>query len=85
MDLNFSVGHGADVVVNYILDNFTPALDVIAAAIGFVSDGIQGMLVSIPPMAGIAILVMLSLWRVGWKFAVFALLALALVDHMGLW
>ena len=51
MDLNFSVGHGADVVVNYILDNFTPALDVIAAAIGFVSDGIQGMLVSIPPKA----------------------------------
>lgn len=85
MDFDFSVGHGADVTVNYILDNFTPALDAIAGGIGFVTDGIQGLLVSIPPVAGIAILTLLSLWRVGWKFAVFAVLALALVNHMGLW
>ena len=85
MDFNFSVGHGADVTVNYILDNFTPALDAIAAVIGFVTGGIQGLLVGIPPVAGIAILTILSLWRVGWKFAVFALLSLALVNHMGLW
>lgn len=85
MDLNFSVGHGADVTVNYVLDHFTPALDAIAAAIGFVTGGIQGMLVGVPPAAGIAVLTVLSLWRVGWKFAVFALLALALVNHMGLW
>lgn len=85
MDLDFSVGHGADVTVNYILDNFTPVLDAIATAIGFVTDGIQGALVGIPPAAGIAVLTLLSLWRVGWKFAVFTLLALALVNHMGLW
>lgn len=85
MDFDFSVGHGADVTVNYILDNFTPALDAIAAAIGFVTGGIQGLLVGIPPLAGTAILTLLSLWRVGWKFAIFALLSLALVNHMGLW
>lgn len=85
MDFDFSVGHGADVTVNYILDNFTPALDAIAAAIGFVTGGIQGLLVGIPPLAGIAILTLLLLWRVGWKFAIFALLSLALVNHMGLW
>lgn len=85
MELDFSVGHGADVTVNYILDNFTPALDAIAATIGFVTGGIQGLLVGIPPLAGIAILTLLSLWRVGWKFAIFALVSLALVNHMGLW
>ncbi|MDN5925713.1 MAG: proline/glycine betaine ABC transporter permease [Hyphomicrobiales bacterium] len=85
MDLNFSVGHGADVTVNYILDNFTPTLDVIATTIGFVTGGIQGVLVGIPPLAGIAILTLLSLWRVGWKFAVFALVSLALVNQMSLW
>lgn len=85
MDFSFSVGHGADVTVNYVLDNFTPALDTIATAIGFVTDSIQGTLTGIPPTAGIAILTMLSLWRVGWKFAGFTLLALALIDHMGLW
>ncbi|SIR18461.1 glycine betaine/proline transport system permease protein [Paracoccus thiocyanatus] len=85
MKLDFSIGQGADIVVNYILDNFTPALDAIAATIGFVANGVQDLLVAIPSLAGIVILTLLSLWRVGWKFAVFALLALALVEHMGLW
>ncbi len=85
MDLNFSVGEWADVVVNYILDHFTPALDIIAATIGFVTDSIQNALVAVPPLAGVAILSLLALWRVGWKFAVFTLLALALIIHMKLW
>lgn len=85
MDFDFSLGHGAEVAVNYILDNFTPALDAIASAIGFVTGGIQGLLVGIPPVAGIVLLTLLSLWRVGWRFAVFTLISLALVNHMGLW
>ncbi|OYR16928.1 binding-protein-dependent transport system inner membrane component family protein [Brucella grignonensis] len=72
-------------VVNYILDHFTPALDMIAATIGFVTDGIQNALLSIPPVAGIGILTLLALWRVSWKFAIFTALALALIIHMGLW
>ncbi len=85
MDMNFSIGKGADITVNYILDHFTPALDMIAAVIGFVTGGIQGGLLAIPAVVGIAILILLSLWRVGWKFAIFTALALALVHHMGLW
>ena len=85
MDMNFSIGKGADITVNYILDHFTPALDMIAAVIGFVTGGIQGGLLAIPAVVGIAILTLLSLWRVGWKFAIFTALALALVHHMGLW
>ncbi|MBB4092233.1 proline/glycine betaine ABC transporter permease [Ochrobactrum pecoris] len=85
MDLNFSVGGWADVVVNYILDHFTPALDMIAAAIGFVTDGIQNALLVVPPIGGVAILTLLALWRVGWKFAIFAALALGLIIHMELW
>lgn len=85
MELNFSIGEWADVVVNYILDHFTPALDMIAAAIGFVTDSIQNALLAIPPFAGIGILALLALWRVGWKFAIFTLLSLALIIHMELW
>ncbi len=85
MDLNFSVGGWADVVVNYILDHFTPALDMIAAAIGFVTDGIQNALLAVPPIGGVAILTLLALWRVGWKFAIFTALALGLIIHMELW
>jgi len=85
MDLNFSVGEWADVVVNYILDHFTPALDMIAATIGFVTDSIQNALLAVPPVGGVAVLALLSLWRVGWKFAIFTALALGLIIHMDLW
>ncbi|MGN6448248.1 MAG: ABC transporter permease [Brucella intermedia] len=85
MDLNFSVGEWADVVVNYILDHFTPALDMIAATIGFVTDSIQNALLAVPPVGGVAVLALLSLWRVGWKFAIFTALALRLIIHMDLW
>lgn len=38
-----------------------------------------------PPVAGILLLSFIALWRVGWKFAIFTLLALALINHMNLW
>lgn len=53
--------------------------------IGFVTGGIQSGLVAIPMPLGIAIFVLLSLWRVGFGFAVFTGVALYLVNHMGLW
>ncbi|MFK4823913.1 ABC transporter permease [Paenochrobactrum sp. BZR 588] len=85
MNFEFSIGKGADILVNYILDHFTPLLDAISAAIGLVTGSIQQVLLSLPPLAGIIILAALSLWRVGGKFAIFTLIAMALVLHMGLW
>ncbi len=83
--MNFDIGDAVDTAVNYVLDNFSPALDFIAAVIGFVTGGIQSGLVAIPMPLGIAIFVLLSLWRVGFGFAVFTGVALYLVNHMGLW
>ncbi len=83
--MTFDIGDGIDSAVNYILDNFSPALDAIAAIIGFVTGSIQGALVAIPMPVGIAIFVLLSLWRVGFAFAVFTGISLFLVNHMGLW
>ena len=74
-----------DTAVNYILDNFSPALDMSAATIGFVTGGILAALAAIPMPVGIAIFVVLSLWRVGFGFAVFTGLSLWLVQYMGLW
>jgi glycine betaine/proline transport system permease protein len=42
--MNFEIGDGVDTAVNYILDNYSPALDVIASTIGFVTDGILNLL-----------------------------------------
>nr|WP_318283190.1 MULTISPECIES: proline/glycine betaine ABC transporter permease [unclassified Ochrobactrum] len=61
------------------------ALDMIAATIGFVTDSIQNALLAVPPAGGVAVLALLSLWRVGWKFAIFTALALGLIIHMDLW
>ena len=83
--MTFDLGDGVDSVVNYILDNFSPLLDMIAIAIGTVTDAIQGLLLATPLPVGLAIFVLLSLWRVGIGFAVFTGLSLWLVEHMGLW
>jgi len=83
--MTFDIGDGVDSAVNYILDNFAPLLDLIAAAIGAVTNSLQAVLLATPMPLGLAVLVLLSLWRVGFGFAVFTALSLWLVDHMGLW
>jgi glycine betaine/proline transport system permease protein len=83
--MNLNIGDGIDAAVNYVLDNFSPALDFIAAVIGFVTGSIQNALTAIPMPVGIAIFVLLSLWRVGLGFGVLTAIALWLVNHMGLW
>ena len=83
--MTLEIADVVDTAVNYILDNFSPALDMIAATIGFVTGGILAALAAIPMPVGIAIFVFLSLWRVGFGFAVFTGLSLWLVQYMGLW
>lgn len=83
--MSFDIGDGIDSAVNYILDNFSPALDLTAASIGFLTGGLQSGLLSIPMPVGISIFALLALWRVSFSFAVFAGLSLALVGQMGLW
>ncbi|MGB3812002.1 MAG: proline/glycine betaine ABC transporter permease [Shinella sp.] len=83
--MTFDIGDGVDSAVNYILDNFAPLLDLIAAAIGTVTNGIQSILLATPMTLGIALFALLSLWRVGFGFALFTAASLWLVDQMGLW
>ncbi|OWJ68311.1 ABC transporter permease [Inquilinus limosus] len=85
MEFDLRIGDAANTAVDYALDHFAPALDVISAAIGFVADGIKAALLAVPPEAGILVIVLLALWRVGWRFAVFAAAALAVIMGMGLW
>lgn len=85
MEFEFDIGAGANAVVEYVLDNFSPALDAISNGIGFVAESIESGLLWVPIWAFVAILVALSLWRVGWKFAIFTGAALLLVVHMELW
>ncbi len=83
--MTFDIGDGVDRAVNFILDNFSPVLDLIALAIGTVTDAIQSLLLAAPFALGLAIFVLLALWRVGIAFALFTGLSLLLVNHMNLW
>ncbi len=83
--MNFDIGDGIDAAVNHILDNFSPVLDFIAAAIGFVTGTIHDLLTAAPMPVALAIFVLLSLWRVGIGFGLLTGIALWLVNQMGLW
>lgn len=85
MNMHLGIGEAADTVVNYILDHFMPFLDGIAMVIGFVTGTIKATLTGVPPLAAVAAIVLLALWRVGWKFALFAVAALFVVLGMDLW
>jgi glycine betaine/proline transport system permease protein len=85
MNMHLGIGEAADTVVNYILDHFMPFLDGIATVIGFVTGAIKAALTGVPPLAAVAVIVLLALWRLGWKFALFAVAALFVILGMDLW
>jgi len=85
MTFDLSIGAGASAAVEYMLDNYSPALDAIADGIGFFADGIKDGLLWLPSWAFIAVVALVALWRTGWKSAVTFVLALSLIVGMGLW
>jgi glycine betaine/proline transport system permease protein len=85
MQGSIDIGAWISDAVDFILAHFGPALDGFSYAVGLVTNAIQDTLLFLPAWALVAILVLLSLWRVGKGLALFALLALGLVYGMGLW
>ncbi|RDD61330.1 ABC transporter permease [Ferruginivarius sediminum] len=83
--LRIPIGDWVEAIVDFILINFQPLLDAIAAAIGFVSESFENTLLWIHPLILTALLVLLSLWRVGWRFAIFAAVSLFVIMGMNLW
>lgn len=79
------VGEYVEIGVDWVQNNLTPLLDAFAAVVGFVSEGLENLLTFLPPWLMGLIIVALALWRVGWKFAVFALLAVTVILGMNLW
>ena len=57
----------------------------VGEAFDLFAKGLEAGLLAPPAWAVAAAVVLLALWRVGWKFALFAALALVLIVGMGLW
>ena len=84
-NLELPIGPVVEGVVDWIQDNFEPLLDGIAAAVGFVTDNLEWLFLTIPPVVFALIVVAIGLVRVGWRFALFAAVALFVVMGMDLW
>lgn len=85
MDFKLPVGEWAEALVDFILDNFQPALDFIADVVDGFGGAIDSALTALPDWLIVTLLVGLALWRVGIPFAAFTLASLLLIMSMDLW
>ena len=79
------IGDWITAIVNFLLNNFQPLFDGIDAAIGGVTNSLEFVLLALPWWLLGLILILLGLWRVGWKFAVFVFISVLVIVGMGLW
>lgn len=86
-DLGFTlpIGDGVEAVVEFLLDNFTPAFDAIADVVKAVVDAFATALAWMPWWMMIVIITGIAFWRVGRGFALFALISLLALVGMDLW
>jgi len=79
------IGDTVEAIVSWIQDNLTPLLDGIAAVIGFLTDSFEGALMVLPAWLLSLVIISLGWWRVSWRFALFAAIALGVILGMDLW
>ncbi|TWA85728.1 glycine betaine/proline transport system permease protein [Azospirillum brasilense] len=85
MDFKLPIGDWADAAVMFLLDHAQWLFDGIDLVVGAVADGVQSALTALPGVALAAIVVLIGLWRNGWRFALFAAAALFVVAGLGMW
>jgi len=79
------LGDWITAAVDWLLANARGLFDAISAVIGLVTNSLEDALLWFHPWVLAIGIIVIGLWRVGWRFAVFALAALALVLGMDLW
>jgi glycine betaine/proline transport system permease protein len=84
-DLRIPVGEWVEAGVDWVQDNFTGVLDGISDGLGLVIGSFEDGLLAVPPLLLAALIVALAVWRVGWRFGLFALAAMALIFGMDIW
>src|SRR3954465_13748686 len=85
MNFEIPLGVWAENLVNFILDNYQPALDGIAAVVDGFGAAIDNTLLAIPIWILLTLVTGFAFWRVSWKFALFTLVSLLLIVSMNLW
>jgi glycine betaine/proline transport system permease protein len=79
------LGRWVEQSVHYLLDHDASTFDLIGKAIESFAVLVEHGLQAIPMWALMAFFIGIGLWRVGWRFAIFATLSLLLIFATGFW
>jgi len=79
------VGDAIDALVEFLLNHFQPLFDVITTAIGSLTDALASTLLWVPGWVLTLLLAALAWGRVSWRFGLFTLASLSLLEGMNLW
>jgi glycine betaine/proline transport system permease protein len=79
------LGRWVDQSVHYLLDHDASTFDSIGKAIESFAALIEHGLQALPMWALMGLFIAIGLWRVGWRFALFATLSLLLIYATGFW
>src|ERR1700692_986619 len=79
------LGRWVEQSIHYLLDHDASTFDSIGKAIESFAALIAHGLQAIPMWALMAFFIAIGLWRVGWRFAIFATLSLLLIFATGFW
>lgn len=85
MNYEIPVDRWATTLVDFFLAHAQGLFDLISAVLDALTFGIEDALFMPPAWLLILLLTGLAWWRVGWRFGVFTVAALALILGMGLW
>ena len=84
-DYDIPIAEWVEHAVDWVQANFTGILDGISDGIGLVVDSFEDGLLALPPLLLAALIVAMAVWRVSWRFGVFALVAMVLIFGMHIW
>jgi len=85
MKFELPLGDLVEAAVEFLMRHAQWLFDAIEIVVGGLADGIGAALEFPPDVVLAGLIVGLAFYRVGWKFAVFAAVALAVIFALGLW
>lgn len=83
--IDLPIGDWFTAIVNYMQVHFDIFFTIVSNIISFVADNLTTFFNFVPAPLVIIVLALLALWRVGWQFTLFVLVALYVVLGMDLW
>lgn len=83
--IDLPIGDWFTAVVTYMQIHFEIFFTVVSNVISFVADNLTALFNFLPAPLVFIVLGLLALWRVGWQFTLFVLIALYVVLGMDLW